>query len=95
MTAAVPAPQANMGQPIPRTEARAKVTGAARYASDMPVLNPAYAVLVTSTIAKGRIVGIDDSAARAVPGADRRVPSAPGASNSRPAAARVESWCEA
>ena len=68
MTAAVPAPQANMGQPIPRTEARAKVTGAARYASDMPVTNPAYAVLVTSTIAKGRIVGIDDSAARAVPG---------------------------
>jgi xanthine dehydrogenase YagR molybdenum-binding subunit len=68
MTSPVPAAQANMGQPIARLEARAKVTGAARYASDMPLANPAYAVLVTSTIAKGRIVAIDETAARAVPG---------------------------
>ena len=39
--------------------ARAKVTGAARYASDEPVANPAYAYLVTSAIARGRISGFD------------------------------------
>jgi xanthine dehydrogenase YagR molybdenum-binding subunit len=68
MTSPVPAAQRNMGQPIARLEARAKVTGVARYASDMPLANPAYAYLVTSTIAKGRITGIDETAARAVPG---------------------------
>ncbi len=68
MTSPVPAAQANMGQPIARLEARAKVTGAARFASDMPLARPAYAYLVTSTIAKGRISAIDETAARAVPG---------------------------
>jgi len=68
MTAAVPPRQANMGEPIARLEARAKVAGAARYASDMPLTNFATGYLVTSTIAKGRIVAIDDEAARAVPG---------------------------
>ena len=68
MSQPVPEPKANMGQPIARIEARAKVTGAARYASDMPVANPAFACLVTSTIAKGRITTIDATAARAVPG---------------------------
>ena len=68
MTSPVPTQQANMGQPIPRREARAKVTGAARYAADMPLVNPAIAYLVTSTVAKGRIVSIDERAARAVPG---------------------------
>ena len=37
----------------------AKVTGAARYASDEPVANPAFAYLVTSTIARGRIAAFD------------------------------------
>ena len=68
MSAPVPEVKANMGQPIARTESRAKVTGTARYASDMPVANPATAYLVTSTIAKGRITAIDETAARAVPG---------------------------
>ena len=45
-----------------------KVTGAARYPSDTPVANPAYAVLVTSAIAKGRIERLDLDEARAVPG---------------------------
>jgi xanthine dehydrogenase YagR molybdenum-binding subunit len=66
--AAAPAPQANMGDPAPRVDARQKVTGEARYASDFPVANPAYAVLVTSAIAKGRLVGLDIEAAKAVPG---------------------------
>ena len=66
--AAAPAPRANMGEPAPRLDARLKVTGEARYASDFPVSNPAFAFLVTSTIAKGRITALDLAEARAVPG---------------------------
>lgn len=66
--AAAPAPGANMGEPAPRLDARLKVTGEARYASDFPVSNPAFAYLVTSTIAKGRITALDLAEARAVPG---------------------------
>ncbi len=68
MNRAAPEPKENMGQPAPRLDARLKVTGQARYASDMPVNNPAYAYLVTSTIAKGTITNIDLKEARAVPG---------------------------
>ena len=65
-----PAPtMANAGEPIQRYEARAKVTGGKLYADDLAVPGkPAYAYLVTSGIAKGRITGIDDRAAKAVPG---------------------------
>jgi xanthine dehydrogenase YagR molybdenum-binding subunit len=56
------------GKPTPRVEGPGKVTGSARYASDEPVANPAFAVLVTSTIARGRIRRFDLAAARAVPG---------------------------
>ena len=66
-----PAPEAkaNMGQPIPRYEAVQKVTGAKIYADDLPVPGrAAYGWMVTSAIAKGRITGIDDTAARSVPG---------------------------
>ncbi len=65
---AAPEPKANMGQPVPRLDARLKVTGEARYAADFPVGNPAYAFLVTSAIAKGRIIRLDTESARAVPG---------------------------
>ena len=68
MNRAAPEPKANMGEPVPRLEARLKVTGEARYASDMPVNNPAYAFLVTSAIAKGTITNIDLNEAWAVPG---------------------------
>ena len=65
-----PAPRmANAGEPIPRYEARAKVTGGKLYADDLAVPGrPTYAYLVTSAIAKGRITAIDDRAAKAVPG---------------------------
>src|SRR5712671_2131991 len=66
--AAAPTPQANMGEPAVRLDARLKVTGEARYPSDMPVGNPAYAYLVTSTIARGRIERLALDAAFAVPG---------------------------
>jgi xanthine dehydrogenase YagR molybdenum-binding subunit len=56
------------GTPTPRIDGPLKVTGAALYASDEPVANPAYACLVTSSIARGRIVRLRLEAARAVPG---------------------------
>jgi xanthine dehydrogenase YagR molybdenum-binding subunit len=57
-----------MGKPAPRLDARLKVTGEARYPADEPLANPAYAVLVTSAIAKGRLTRLDLDEARAVPG---------------------------
>ena len=66
---AAPAPKENMGQPIARYEARQKVMGGKIYSSDLPVPGKkAYAWMVTSTIAKGRVTGIDETAAKAVPG---------------------------
>jgi xanthine dehydrogenase YagR molybdenum-binding subunit len=57
-----------IGKPAVRIDGVAKVTGEARYASDEPVPNPAFAFLVTSPIASGRVRSIDQTAARAVPG---------------------------
>lgn len=68
MNRAAPNPLDNMGRPEPRVDGRLKVTGAARYGSDFAVANPAHAFLVTSPIALGRIVRMDLSAAKAVPG---------------------------
>ena len=68
MVRAAPEPKANMGKPEPRLDGRLKVTGEARYGSDFPVSNAAFAFLITSPIAKGRIADIDLSEAKAVPG---------------------------
>jgi xanthine dehydrogenase YagR molybdenum-binding subunit len=57
-----------IGSPVPRIDARLKVTGKALYASDVPLADPAYAFLVTSSIARGRIAGIDASATQSLPG---------------------------
>ena len=58
-----------IGPPVARIDGSAKVTGEARYASDFDGgRNPAYACLVTSTIARGRIAELDDTDARAVAG---------------------------
>ncbi len=57
-----------IGKPAARIDGRAKVTGRALYASDEPVPGPAYAFLITSAIARGRITAIDLAEARAVPG---------------------------
>jgi xanthine dehydrogenase YagR molybdenum-binding subunit len=65
---AAPQPKENMGAPAPRYEARLKVTGEARYPADVPVANPAYAALVTSAIAKGKLTALDLDDAQAVPG---------------------------
>src|ERR1700737_3573842 len=68
MSTAAPEPKENMGKPEPRIDGRLKVTGEARYGSDFPVANPAYAFLVTSAIAKGRIPAMNPSDPKAVPG---------------------------
>jgi len=68
LTTAAPEPKANMGQPIPRYDAVAKVTGKATYAADMPLVNPVYAYLVTSSIAKGRVDSFDLADAKQVRG---------------------------
>src|SRR3984957_15220526 len=65
---AAPAPIGNMGQPIPRYDARAKVTGKAVYAADAALPDVAFACLLSSRIAKGRIKAFDLKAARALPG---------------------------
>jgi xanthine dehydrogenase YagR molybdenum-binding subunit len=59
---------AEFGKPTTRVDGIAKVTGAARYPSDEPVSDPAFAYLITSTIARGSIQAFDLAEARAVPG---------------------------
>jgi xanthine dehydrogenase YagR molybdenum-binding subunit len=57
-----------IGTPTPRVDGHAKVTGAAKYAAEFNVPGLAYGNIVSSAIAKGRIVRIDTSAALAVDG---------------------------
>jgi len=57
-----------IGAPLDRIDGPKKVTGTATYAFEYPVEGATYAFPVQSTIAKGRIVSIDASAARALPG---------------------------
>ena len=57
-----------IGTPTSRIDGHAKVTGAAKYAGELNVDGLAYAAVVTSTIAKGRIARIDVSEALRVEG---------------------------
>ncbi|HJW46851.1 MAG TPA: xanthine dehydrogenase family protein molybdopterin-binding subunit, partial [Lysobacter sp.] len=57
-----------IGQPISRLDGRLKVTGAAQYTADIPVAATAHAAIVHSTIANGRTVSIDTTAAEKAPG---------------------------
>src|SRR5262249_23596604 len=59
---------AYIGTPTSRIDGRAKVTGAAKYAAEFNVPGLAYAGIVASTIAKGRIVRIDSGEALRVEG---------------------------
>jgi len=59
---------ANIGRAVDRVDGPLKVTGAAQYAADAPVRQPLYAVLVQSTISRGRLRSIDERDARAVDG---------------------------
>jgi xanthine dehydrogenase YagR molybdenum-binding subunit len=68
MTSAAPEAKVNMGHPIPRYDAVAKVTGRAQYAADVPLARAAFAYLVTSAIAKGKVDGFDLADAKRVRG---------------------------
>jgi xanthine dehydrogenase YagR molybdenum-binding subunit len=57
-----------LGGAAERIDGVAKVTGAARYASDEPVASPAFGYMLVSQIARGSINTIDLTEARAVPG---------------------------
>jgi xanthine dehydrogenase YagR molybdenum-binding subunit len=58
----------NIGQPLTRRDGVLKVTGAAKYAADQHLPGMLYAVLATSTIARGRVAQLDAAAAKAHPG---------------------------
>ncbi|MFX0537143.1 xanthine dehydrogenase family protein molybdopterin-binding subunit [Ornithinimicrobium sp. Y1847] len=58
----------SVGTALPRVEGPLKVTGTAPYAYEHAVDNPCYLWPVLSTIARGQISHIDETAARAVPG---------------------------
>ncbi len=57
-----------IGKPISRVDGRAKVTGAAKYAAEYNVPGLVYGVVVSSAIAKGKIVRIDAADALRLPG---------------------------
>ena len=57
-----------IGAPLDRIDGPKKVTGTAPYAYEHPVEGVTYVFPVQSTIARGRIVSIDASTARALPG---------------------------
>jgi CO/xanthine dehydrogenase Mo-binding subunit len=57
-----------VGAPVDRVDGPAKVTGAARYPSDVCYPDLAHAALVQSAIAAGTISGIDAGQALAAPG---------------------------
>ncbi|ELS54936.1 xanthine dehydrogenase family protein molybdopterin-binding subunit [Streptomyces viridochromogenes] len=75
-----PQPQAAVGAPLSRVDGRLKVTGQAKYAADHPDARTTsrrgtpisdgvvHAVVVDSSVARGRITGIDTRAAVALPG---------------------------
>jgi xanthine dehydrogenase YagR molybdenum-binding subunit len=57
-----------IGLPLDRIDGLKKVTGSATYAYEYPVEGTAYAFALQSAIAKGRVVSIDASSARELPG---------------------------
>ena len=58
-----------VGEPLDRVDGPLKVSGGGKYAYEVPDAGKAaYGYAVTSSIAKGRITGIDTSAAEASPG---------------------------
>jgi CO/xanthine dehydrogenase Mo-binding subunit/aerobic-type carbon monoxide dehydrogenase small subunit (CoxS/CutS family) len=57
-----------VGRSVERSDARDKVTGRARYVTDLELPGMAHAALLRSPYAHARIVRIDTRAARAVPG---------------------------
>ena len=78
----------NVGAPRSRVDGRMKVTGQAPYAAEFTPHDLAHGVVVSSTIARGRILSIDTQAAEAVPGVIQVFTHA----NRPPAAKRDKPW---
>lgn len=57
-----------VGQPVPRTEDPVLLRGEGRYTDDLALEGQLHAVMVRSTVAHGRLNGVDVSAAKDVPG---------------------------
>jgi len=57
-----------IGRPLDRVDGPLKVCGQAHYTGDIAVARMAHAVLVTSSIASGRVAAIDTAAAQRAPG---------------------------
>jgi len=57
-----------IGKPIPRVDARAKVTGEAKYAGDIEVANMLWGAIKRSPHAHAKILNIDTSKAERLPG---------------------------
>ena len=57
-----------IGSPVPRVDARVKVTGAAHYTADLSVPGALHGAIVGSPVPHGRILAIDPSTALAHPG---------------------------
>jgi len=57
-----------IGKPLPRKEDFRLTTGHGRYADDVSMAGQVYAAMVRSPYPHARIVGIDDTAARSMPG---------------------------
>jgi xanthine dehydrogenase YagR molybdenum-binding subunit len=57
-----------LGKPADRADGQVKVTGAARYAAEYQPEGLVHGVVVSSSIAKGRIIRLNTGAARLVPG---------------------------
>ncbi|HEV8536905.1 MAG TPA: xanthine dehydrogenase family protein molybdopterin-binding subunit [Candidatus Limnocylindria bacterium] len=68
MTSVAEAPGGVLAEPEYRVEGRDKVTGAARFAADVAMPGMLHAAFVASPYPHARIVSVDVSAARALPG---------------------------
>ncbi len=58
----------SIGQSLDRVEGYLKVTGTARYTAEMPIENVLHAVIVQSTITRGRILHINAEVSASLPG---------------------------
>ncbi|MGW0333428.1 xanthine dehydrogenase family protein molybdopterin-binding subunit [Streptomyces sp. NPDC003011] len=68
MTTAPTARRNSVGTAHTRVEGRDKVTGAARYAGEIPFASLAHGWLVLSTVARGRVRALEDAPVLAMPG---------------------------
>src|SRR6202521_1932419 len=66
---------AQVGRSVPRLEGREKVTGRAEYTHPMRLPGMLHAKIFRSTVAHGRIISVDASAAQKMPGVHRVVTS--------------------